>query len=155
MRATRMFTALTAVALVGVACGDDIITTAIPADVEIFRAKPMNGANERPDPVTTTATGEAVVTVIGNLVSWKVDVTNLTGTNAGHIHRRATDSTAGGVIQGISPTTGGTSFTGTIALGSATVVDSVLAIMRAGRAYVNLHTAANPGGEIRGDLVKQ
>jgi len=154
MRALRVFTVLAAVAAIGVACGDD--TVGIPADVEIYRAKPMNGANERPTPVTTTATGEAVITVIGNLVSWKVDVTGLTGTNAGHIHRRAADSTAGGVIQGISPTTGGTNFTGTIALGSVVIaVDSILAIIRAGRAYVNLHTTANPTGEIRGDLVRQ
>lgn len=153
MRATRMFTVLAAVAAIGVACGDD--TTGIPADVEIFRARPMNGANERPNPVTTTATGEAVITVIGNLVSWKVDVTGITGVTAGHIHRHHPDSTAGGVIQGISPTTGGTNFTGTLALGSATVVDSVLAIIRAGRAYVNIHTSTNPGGEIRANLVKQ
>jgi CHRD domain-containing protein len=154
MRVTRTFTAVAIVTLVGLACKDD--TVGIPADVEIYRARPMNGANERPTPVTTTATGEAVITIIGNLVSWKVDVTNLTGTNAGHIHRRASDSTAGGVIQGISPTTGGTNFTGTIALGSAVItVDSILAIIRAGRAYVNLHTTANGGGEIRGDLVRQ
>jgi hypothetical protein len=152
MRATRVFTVLAAVAI-GVACGDD--TTGIPADVEIWRARPMNGANERPTAVTTTATGEAVITIIGNLVSWKVDVTGITGVNAGHIHRRHADSTFGGVIQGISPTTGGTNFTGTLALGSATVVDSVLAIIRAGRAYVNIHTSTNPGGEIRGELVKQ
>ena len=153
MRATRVFTVLAAVAAIGVACGDD--TVGIPSDVEIFRATPMNSADEGPPPVTSSATGEAVITVIGNLVSWKVDVTGITGVTAGHIHRRHPDSTAGGVIQSISPTTGGTNFTGTLALGSATVVDSVLAIMRAGRAYVNVHTTANPGGEIRADLVKQ
>lgn len=153
MHVTRVFTVLAAVGLIGVACGDD--TTGIPADVEIWRARPMNGANERPTAVTTTATGEAVITVIGNLVSWKVDVANITAVTAGHIHRRHPDSTFGGVIQGISPTTGGTNFTGTLALGSATVADSVLAIIRAGRAYVNIHTSANAGGEIRGELVKQ
>lgn len=153
MRATRVFTVLAAVAAIGVACGDD--TTGIPADVEIYRATPMNGANERPTAVTTNATGEAVITVIGNLVSWKVDVTTITGVNAGHIHRRHPDSTFGGVIQGISPTTGGTNFSGTLAIGSAVVVDSVLAIIRAGRAYVNIHTTANPGGEIRGEMVRQ
>jgi len=153
MRASRVLGMIAAVALIGVACGDD--TTGIPADVEIWRARPINGANERPTAVTTTATGEAVITVIGNLVSWKVDVANLTAVTAGHIHRRHPDSTAGGVIQGISPTTGGTNFTGTLAQGSAVVLDSVLTIMRAGRAYLNIHTSANPGGEIRADLVKQ
>lgn len=153
MRVSRAFTMFATVALIGVACGDEV--SGIPSDVEIFRGTPMNGANERPTPVTTTATGEGVITVIGNLVSWRVTVTGITGVTAGHIHRRHPDSTAGGVIQGISPTTGGTNFTGTLAQGSAVVVDSVLAIMRAGRAYLNIHTSANPGGEIRADLVKQ
>ena len=154
MHVTRAFSVFAAIALIGVACSDN--TTGIPSDVEIYRARPMNGANERPTPVTTTATGEAVVTIIGNLVSWKVDVVGISNVTAGHIHRRAPDSTAGGVMQGISPTTGGTNFTGTLASGSATVlVDSVLTIIRAGRAYVNIHTSANPGGEIRADLVRQ
>jgi len=31
----------------------------------------------------------------------------------------------------------------------------VFDIIRAGRAYVNIHTRVNGGGEIRGNLVKQ
>ena len=154
MRVTRAFTMFTVVALIGVACNDN--GTGIPSDVEIYRARPMNGANERPTPVTSTATGEAVITIIGKLVSWKVDVTGISNVTAGHIHRRAPDSTAGGVIIPINVTTGGTNFTGTLAQGSAVVAqDSFLTIIRAGRAYVNVHTSANPGGEIRADMVKQ
>jgi hypothetical protein len=52
-------------------------------------------------------------------------------------------------------TASGVGFTGTAAVGSATVADSILTIMRAGRAYVNIHTRKNPGGEIRGTLIKQ
>ena len=69
MRASRMFTVLAAVALVGVACEDD--ATGIPSGVEIFVAD-LTGAKERPTPVTTSASGRAVITVLGNLVSWKV-----------------------------------------------------------------------------------
>ena len=151
MRATHVFTVLAAVALLGVACGDD--TTGIPSGVEVFVAT-LNGANERPTPVTTTATGRAVITVLGNLVSWKVDVTDIDSVTAGHIHKGVADS-AGGVMQSVSVTATGLNFTGTVATGSATVVDSVLTLMRDGRAYVNIHTKVNGGGEIRGQTVKQ
>jgi len=153
MRAPRVFPVLAAVALVGVACGDDIITTAIPEGVEVFTAT-LNGANERPTPVTTTATGRAVITVLGNLVSWKVDVTDMDSVTAGHIHKGLADSTGNPIVT-FTVTQTGLNFTGTVAVGSATVVDSVLTLMRDRRAYVNIHTRVNGGGEIRGQTVKQ
>jgi len=154
MRATRMFIALAAVAAIGVACGDDIITTAIPEGLEVYTAE-LNGANERPNPVTTTASGTAIVTILGSLVSWKVDVVDIDSLILGHIHRHATDTAFGGVVVNFNPAVRGQNFTGNATTGSATPVDSVLAIIRAGRAYVNLHTQTNQGGEIRGQLVKQ
>jgi hypothetical protein len=36
--------------------------------------------------------------------------------------------------------------------GSATMTDAQLADLQAGKCYVNVHTAANKGGEIRGQL---
>jgi CHRD domain len=38
--------------------------------------------------------------------------------------------------------------------GSATLTDAQAADLTAGRLYVNVHTAANPGGEIRGQVTK-
>jgi len=38
--------------------------------------------------------------------------------------------------------------------GSATLTDPQAADLMAGRYYVNVHTAANPGGEIRGQVTK-
>jgi hypothetical protein len=135
-----------------VACSDN--TTGIPSGVEIYTAQ-LNGANEAPTTVTTTATGHAVVTVLGNLVSWKVDIdTPIDSIILGHIHRHAADSVAGNVQVNFNPAATGPGFTGTATVGSATVADSILTIMRAGRGYVNIHTKAHPGGEIRGTLVK-
>src|SRR5713101_5959045 len=135
MRATRVFALLAIGAGVAPAC-KDTTTTAIPSSVEIYTAT-LNGSNERPTPVTTTAAGAATFTVLGNLVSWKVDITSaIDSVIIGHIHR-------------------GVAFTGTVALGSLTVVDSVLTLMRNGKSYVNIHTKKNPGGEIRGQLAKQ
>ncbi len=53
------------------------------------------------------------------------------------------------------------SFTGSdvIAMPSATPpinnLDDLIAQMKAGNTYANLHTAANPGGEIRGQISQQ
>ena len=153
-QAIMMFaTLLTTAALVAVACNDN--TTGIPSGVEIYTAQ-LNGANEAPTAVTTTATGHAVVTVLGNLVSWKVDIdAAIDSMTAGHIHRHAADSAAGGVQVPFTVAASGVGFTGTAAIGSATVADSIVLLMRAGRSYVNIHTKKNPGGEIRGNLIKQ
>jgi hypothetical protein len=153
MRVTRTFTLLAAVTLLGVACSDKI-TTAIPAGLEVYKAT-LNGPNERPTAVTSTATATAIITVLGNTISWKVDVTSaIDSVIAGHIHRGGAED-AGGVIQSLSPTATGIAFTGTVANGSAVPPDSVITLMRAGLGYVNIHTRAHTGGEIRGQLVKQ
>ncbi len=150
MRITRMLTMLAAVALVG-SCSDN--STGIPTGLEVC-------ANEAPTPVTTTATGHAVVTVLSDsVVSWEVIIDSpIDSITLGHIHRRAADSSAGNVQVNFAPPATGKGFTGTATIGSsapAGALDSIFAIMRAGRAYVNIHTKKNPGGEIRGTLVKQ
>jgi hypothetical protein len=154
MRASRMFTALGLIGAAGVACKDNV--TGIPAGLEVYTAT-LNGANEAPTPVTTTATGTAIITVLGNQVTWKVDITTaIDSIILGHIHRHAADSVAGNVQVNFNPAATGMGFTGTATVGSqANVADSILALMRAGRGYVNIHTKKHTGGEIRGTLVKQ
>jgi hypothetical protein len=123
--------------------------------LEVYTAT-LTGANEAPTPVTTTARGHAIVTVMGNLVSWKVDIdAAIDSMTAGHIHRHAADSVAGNVQVPFAVVASDVGFIGNAATGSATVQDSIVVLMRAGRAYVNIHTKKNPGGEIRGTLVKQ
>jgi hypothetical protein len=165
MHVKRAFPVLAAIALFGMACGDDD-ATGIPSDVEIFRAT-MNGANEVPTLPAgpTTATGTATMTVLGNLVSWRVEVTNINNVSLGHIHA-GDAATAGGVMVNLSPAIGSVTTTTVISQGSAVVDDTVLVRMRAGTAYVNIHTNDGvaptntgpgdyPGGEIRGQLRKQ
>ena len=152
MRASRLLTVLSIVTLVGLACSDS--TTGIPAGLEVFTAT-LNGANERPNPVTTAATGTAIVTVMGNLLSWKVDVVNIDSIVAGHIHHASVDS-AGPVRVNFNPPVTGQNFTGTATQGSTVLAgDSVQTWLREGRAYVNIHTQINGGGELRGQLRKQ
>ncbi|OLB66247.1 MAG: hypothetical protein DMD38_05305 [Gemmatimonadetes bacterium] len=152
MRVSRAFAVFAAVGLVGVACSDNGVT--IPADLEVYTAT-LNGANEAPTAVTTTATGHATVTILGNVVTWKVVIdTPIDSIILGHIHRHAADSVAGNVQVNFAPPATGVGFKGTATQGSAVPVDSILGIIRAGRSYVNIHTKKNPAGEIRGTLVK-
>ena len=152
MRFSRACAVFAAVGFVGLGCNDNGVT--IPSDLEVYTAT-LNGANEAPTPVTTTATGHATVTILGNVVTWKVVIdTPIDSIIAGHIHRHAADSVAGNVQVNFAPPATGVGFSGTATQGSAVPVDSILAIIRAGRSYVNIHTKKNPGGEIRGTLVK-
>jgi CHRD domain-containing protein len=150
MRVSRTCTVATTIALASIACSDDV--SGIPAGLEVFTAT-LTGANERP-PVTTSATGTAILTVLGDLVTWKVDVANIDNVNAAYLYIGGPEET-GNSARNLNPVSTGADFTGTVANGTAPIADSVVALMRAGGTYVNVHTQANGGGEIRGQLVKQ
>src|SRR6266508_5716336 len=111
MHVSRALAMFATISLIGVACSDDN-TTGIPAGLEVYTAT-LNGANEAPTPVTTTARGHAIVTVMGDLVSWKVDIdAAIDSMTAGHIHRHAPDSVAGNVQVPFAVTASGIGFTG-------------------------------------------
>jgi hypothetical protein len=150
---------LAACTLVGAACGDEITnTTTVPGlTVETFTAT-LTTAAEVPAPTIPTGknpSGTATITALNNLLIWEVNVTGIDSVFIGHIHAGAA-GTPGGVIVDLAPSPiDQANYTGVIALGSKVVVDSVLARMRAGTAYVNLHTRRNTAGEIRGQVAKQ
>jgi hypothetical protein len=124
----------------------------------------LNGANERPNPVTTAGTGYSTVTVNGGTGTYVVTFTRLSGPPVmAHIHGPGSANVAVGVLVNF-PTAGATGTTGVLtgtftaadvrgAAGQpAMSMDSLVTLMRTGNAYVNVHTAANGGGEIRGQL---
>jgi hypothetical protein len=80
-------------------------------------------------------------------LNWTVTYSGLTPT-AGHIHGPAAPGANAGVLV---PFTGGLV---SPIKGSATLTDAQISDLEAGRTYVNLHTADNKGGEIRGQLVR-
>ena len=153
---------LTIVALLALgSCKDDVGVTV----TERFSAT-MSGANVLP-PITTTATGTAQFTYVGDIKTlfYEVDVTGIDSVTLAHIHAPAPVDSSAGVALNLY-TTGkskGLGFTGVLATGVAgqlgppanMTLDSLLVLMRNGHAYVNVHTAAHPAGEIRGQVVKQ
>jgi len=158
MRVSRAVTMLATCTLVGVACGDDITQvtgTGVPGlTVEVFTAT-LTVAAEVPAPTIPageTPSGTATFTALNNLLVWEVNVTGTDSIFIGHIHAGAA-GVPGGVMVDLAPSPiDQNNYTGTIALGSRAVHDSVLTRLRAGTAYVNLHTRRNTAGEIRGQV---
>ncbi|MBI3579580.1 MAG: CHRD domain-containing protein, partial [Ignavibacteriales bacterium] len=116
-----------------------------------FTAK-MDGSQEAPNPVTTSAAGTASVRLnTDGTVAYDVTVTGLTPT-AAHFHNAAA-GVAGGVVKTI--TLSNNTSSGTWASGDASqpLTDALLLELIKGRLYTNAHTSANPGGEIRGQVL--
>jgi hypothetical protein len=106
----------------------------------------LSGANEVP-PVTTSATGNATVTIKEDRsVSASVTVSGMTAT-ASHIHEGATGAN-GPVIVPFTKT-GDNTFA---APEGAKLTEAQYASFKAGNLYVNVHSAKNPGGEVRAQL---
>lgn len=108
----------------------------------------LNGASEVPA-TTSTATGSAtlVYNSTTKMFTLTLNYSGLTPT-AGHIHKGAA-GTNGSVVFPFSGLTN--TFTYTSAALDATQEADLLANLY----YVNLHTTAFAGGEIRGQLIKQ
>jgi hypothetical protein len=115
--------------------------------MQVYEAT-LAGTQEVP-PVTTTATGsaEARYNPATSMLSWRVTYSGLSGAVTGaHIHGPAGPGQNAGVVVpftnvATSPITG-----------EARITPEQLGQLSSGQWYVNLHTAANPNGEIRGQL---
>jgi len=105
----------------------------------------LSGANEVP-PVNATGSGEGTIRVNSDgTVSGSVTTTGVQGTMA-HIHQGAKGQN-GPVI--IPLTKSGDTYT---VPAGAKLNDAQMKAFKDGGLYVNVHTAANKGGEVRGQL---
>ncbi|MCC6928860.1 MAG: CHRD domain-containing protein [Gemmatimonadaceae bacterium] len=140
------------------ACDDDNSTAPEPERYVLA----LTGVAERPNPVTTTASGSAVITVLNkDSVEFLMYVSGDSIT-ASHIH--AGDANAAGPIMVFTfggPVTGRIDgafrhgfLTRSGTFSGAFSMDSLLSRMRAGTAYLNVHTRRFPGGELRGQIVR-
>lgn len=111
-------------------------------------ATQLRGANEVP-PVMVGGSGsvDAAYNKDTMQLRWKVTYSGLTGAaTAGHFHGPAPIGSNAGVALGWpNPVASGMD-------GSATLTAAQAADLLAGRWYANIHTAANPGGELRGQM---
>ena len=119
------------------------------AAVVTYKAN-LSTASEVP-PVQSAGKGAAAVNVdpaTGEL-SWRVEYSGLTGpAAAAHIHCGA----GPGANAGVAVPLGAAANLASPITGSGKMTQAQMAQLQAGQCYVNIHTAANKGGEIRGQL---
>ena len=120
-----------------------------PAFAEKMKAT-LDGKAEVPA-VTSAGKGTADIDydAANKKLTWKVTYSGLSGpATAAHFHGPAEPGKNAGVAVAIP------NAASSPAEGSATLTDAQAADLLAGKYYVNIHTAANPGGEIRGQVTK-
>ena len=125
------------------------IAFAGPAFAEKMTAT-LNGASEVP-PNASAGKGTADIDydAATKKLTWKLTYSGLSGpATAAHFHGPAEPGKNAGVVVAIPGATASP------AEGSATLTDAQAADLMAGKLYVNIHTAASPGGEIRGQVTK-
>ena len=137
--------ALAAAGVLGIVAGCTT-TMSNPMDTQTVT---LSGANEVP-PVNTPATGTATVTIRpDHSVSVKVVASGMTAT-ASHIHQGAAGANGPVIVPFVK--TGDNTFA---APENAKLTDAQYEAFKAGNLYVNVHSAAHPGGEIRAQLKPQ
>jgi hypothetical protein len=126
--------------------------TARPEATTIKVSTAMNAAQEVPAPTGNVAgargTFTATVTKSGSgaTVGWTMRFSGLTGpAGAAHIHTGGTGQPGGVAVALCGPCTSPAS-------GTANADTATLAAIQNGGTYVNVHTATNAAGEIRGQL---
>ena len=121
----------------------------LSAEVLHFTAK-LDAASETPANASAgKGTADVMVDTDSKQLSWTVTYSGLSGPAImGHFHGPAAAGAAAGVQ---------VPMTGPLASpisGTAEVSDVQIGDLRGGLWYVNIHTAKNPKGEIRGQLTK-
>jgi hypothetical protein len=120
------------------------------ASAEVLKMKAdLSAASEVP-PANSPGKGTADITydTASKKLSWKLDYTGLTGpATMAHFHGPAAAGVNAGVKVPIPDPKSGTE-------GSATLDDAQAKDLMDGKYYVNVHTDANKGGEIRGMVTK-
>src|SRR3981189_1317379 len=127
------------------------ITNGIPAayaETVTLKAD-LKGANEVP-PNTSPASGKAEATFDTDtkLLTWTVIYTDLTGPALGaHFHGPSDAGKNAGIVLPFKTVQSPIE-------GTATLTENQATDLLAGKWYANIHTAANPGGELRGQMMK-
>lgn len=161
---TKLFVLAMTVAIAGITV---VATSLAPSQVfaNVYFVTNMTGQEEVP-PVDTQALGEAILTQDlpqNQTMHYYVNVTGIQGVTQGHIHSGAVgengpivvtlfsfDSPQNEVLQD-------SNFTASNLEGpmEGKTMQDLIAAMKNGSTYINVHTEQNPNGEIRGQLMNK
>lgn len=122
------------------------------ANAEVVKYNASLSGKEEVQPNTATGKGSADLSLdtTSKELTWRVSFEGLSGDAvAAHIHGPADPGANSGVLVNL-----GAAGLKSPVEGKATLTDAQIANIQGGKTYVNVHTAANKGGEIRGQIKK-
>jgi len=125
------------------------LSSARPAAAHFRFTAALNAGQEIPKQVVKNQAGHGTFTgtLTGTTLKWKLTFAKLTGpATAAHIHLGAMGKAGNVAVPLCGPCKSGMT-------GTATISASLLKTIKKHGTYVNVHTAKNPNGEIRGQLV--
>ena len=129
------------------------LSSAQPAAAHFRLSTALNAAQEVPKQVVKNqvAHGTFTGTLVGTKLTWKLTWAKLTGgAGAAHIHLGKTGVPGNVIVPLCTPC--GSAANGSKS-GTSKISASLLKTIQKHGTYVNVHTAKNPNGEIRGQLV--
>jgi hypothetical protein len=127
-----------------------LMTTAVSANAGGVSAVPLNNGQETTD-AKFGASGTFVWWVDGSSICYELSVKRMTTAPfAAHIHGVAERTVAAPVLVPLTPPAGTTATSSACVAVGAELLAAIVA--NPGDYYVNVHTTAFPGGEIRGQL---
>ncbi|HLG80873.1 MAG TPA: CHRD domain-containing protein [Bradyrhizobium sp.] len=123
------------------------VTTA-SAETIMLKAD-LKGSNEvPPNSSPASGTAEATFDTTSKLLTYTITYKDLSGPALGaHFHGPVDAGKNAGIVLPFKTVQSPIQ-------GSATLTDEQAADLLAGKWYANIHTAANPGGELRGQMMK-
>lgn len=142
----RVATTLAATAVV-------LTTLIVPAGAAVAQVPQhsvrLTGAKEAPDPGDANGLGQFSWSLDGQRLCYLLSATRIGTAAAAHIHRGAVGVAGPVKVELQAPATGASAACVTLAAGLATKLRE-----HPRRFYVNVHTAAFPGGAIRAQLTR-
>ena len=146
MRMNAIHPALTTAALAA------FLFTGMPAVAEVvsYKADLKGSAEVPPNDSRGTGSLQATYDTMSKALTWTVTYSGLTGpATAAHFHGPAA---AAANAPPVVPVTGDLA---SPVKGTTTLTEPMAAELQGGNWYFNIHTAANKGGELRGQVVKK
>ena len=131
-------------------CALALAALALAAPQKTVWTAALSSGQEVPKQVvkTTAAHGLFKGALSGTTLKWKLTFSKLSGpATAAHIHMAAKGKSGNIVVPLCTPCTSGVT-------GTATITADLQTAFKKHLLYVNVHTAKNPAGEIRGQLAR-
>jgi hypothetical protein len=141
---TQLLTALASAAALAALAGTPALAQAVDLKADLSAASEVPPTNSQ-GKGSLTATFDPAT----KRLAWKGTVSGLTGeATAAHFHGPAAPGQNAGVLVPAPGVKNGPFE------GSATLTDDQARLITGGQTYFNIHTAANPQGEVRGQVMK-